>query len=116
MDKEKSLKGLGLFVENIVHLISIGKSETITDIEQHFEDKDVVEYLYHKYAENFFTQFDNTTYSNENINNYYYNYFGYINGNESRKYGIMKENDGLLLIISLLMDKVERESVNWYNE
>ena len=47
MDKEKSLKGLGLFVENIVHLISIGKSETITDIEQHFEDKDVDKLIEH---------------------------------------------------------------------
>ncbi len=113
---EKSLKGIGLFALEVIHLISCGKRETLKTVEEHFEKKDIVEYLFSKYKEEFFIVFDNSVYDNEQINLYFYNYVGYIEGNERRKYGIMNADDGLLLILSLITDKVERYAFNWKAE
>lgn len=113
MNTEKSLKGLGIFSLHIINLISIGKSEDITTIEQHFFDNDIVEYLSQKYDEHFWVKFDNSKYDNSEINKYFNNYAGYIEGNERRKYGIMHDNDGLLLILALITDKIELACINW---
>ena len=113
MYEENCMAGIGLFQLEILSLISSGETETIADVETHFESKDVVEYLFNKYNEHFFTTFDNSMYSNKAINHYFYEYSDYIKGNERRKYGIENENDGLLLILALLSDKIERESRKW---
>ena len=110
---EGSLKGIGLFALEVMHLISSGKKETLATVEEHFEKKDIVEYLSSKYKDEFFIVFDNSIYDNEQINLYFFNYVGYIEGNERRKYGIMNEDDGLLLIVSLLTDKIEKEAIHW---
>lgn len=110
---DNSLRGIGLFAMEVLHLISKGEKETLEDIKKHFEDEDLVDYLYTKYKNNFSVQFDNSIYNNSVINKYFANYTGYIDGNEERKYGILHEDQGLLLILSLLMDKVESESKKW---
>lgn len=110
---EGSLKGIGLFALEVMHLISSGKKETLATVEEHFEKKDIVEYLSSKYKDEFFIVFDNGIYDNEQINLYFFNYVGYIEGNECRKYGIINEDDGLLLIVSLLTDKIEKEAIYW---
>ena len=96
----ETLKGIGLFSLDILHLISIGKKESISEIEQHFDNGDVVEYLNKKYAADFMVKFDDHTYDNKAINKYFSNYAGYISGNESGKYGIVNDDDGLLLNLS----------------
>ena len=106
-----SLKGIGLLQLSILHLISIGKTETITEIEKHFKAKDLVEYLYSKYESDFLAPFNNSIYSNDSINSYFAQYD--ICGNEDRKYGITKNEDGFLLILALLSNKIEEESINW---
>ena len=113
MIAEGTLTGIGFFSLEVLHLISIGKKEKISEVEEHFSNNDIVEYITKKYNEDFGVKFDNSTYDNSAINKYFLNYSGYINGNESRKYGIMNENDGLLLILALIADKVELECRNW---
>ena len=111
----KSLKGIGLFQLEVLHLISIWKKENIEDIEKHIDDGSLIEYIFSKYRDEFFVVFDNEVYDNKALNLYFQNYSGYIQGNESRKYGIMNETDGLLLILALISDKIEYSSVDWTN-
>lgn len=108
-----TLTGMGLFSLEILHVISMGKKELISEIEKHFEEGNVVEYLDEKYAEDFYVKFDNSTYDNQALNKYFSNYAGYIDGNERRKYGIMNDDDGLLLILALITDKLEIECQKW---
>lgn len=116
MIAEGTLTGIGLFAMEIIHLISAGIHETLEEIEKHFENQDLVEYLGRKYDERFFIKFDGSTYDNAAINRYFFEYTGYIQGNERRNYGIMNEGDGLLLIPALLMDRVEVECRKWKPE
>lgn len=113
MISKGKLTGIGLFSLEILHLISVGKKETLKDIESHLDTADLIEYLSQKYDEEFSIKFDNTNYDNSEINKYFTNYSGYIEGNEDRKYGILNQDDGLLLILALLTDKIERECINW---
>lgn len=108
-----NLKGIGLLQLQLVTLISHGKKETLTAIEKHFKDGDIVEYLYSKYKDLFFVSFDNTCYDNIALNRYFSSYVGYIEDNESRKCGIINADDGLLLMIALIADKVEEASYKW---
>jgi len=113
MNCKGSLTGIGLFLLEVLRLISAGKKETLKDIETHLDDADLVEYLSKKYDSQFNVKFDDTQYDNSEINKYFTNYSGYIEGNEDRKYGILNQDDGLLLILALLTDKIERECINW---
>lgn len=113
MIAENTLTGLGLFSMEIIHLISIGICEDFHDIENRFKENNLVEYLGEKYDEYFYLKFDNSTYDNKQINKYFNNYSGYIEGNESRKYGIMNDKDGLLLILALIFDEVEKACRTW---
>lgn len=108
-----TLTGLGLFSLEILHLISIGKNESIQEVENHFKDNNLIEYLNEKYKQYFFVRFDNGTYDNMQLNKYFSNYSGYVEGNESRKYGIINDQDGFLLILALITDKVEIASRSW---
>ena len=83
----KSLKDIGLFQLEVLHLISIGKKETIEDIEKSLDNGNLIEYIFNKYRDDFFVLFDNGVYDNEALNLYFQNYSGYIQGNESRKIG-----------------------------
>ncbi len=105
--------GIGLFAIEIIGLVSSGEKESLSVVEEHFRRNDLVDYIFDKYKNKFSTAFDNSIYDNAAINKYFSEYAGYIQGNEDRKYGIANEDDGLLLIVSLIFDKVEKESANW---
>jgi len=110
---EMSLRKMGLFQLTICHLISAGKKETIEEVENHICNESLVEYLFEKYKDYIFDfQIVAEEYAKP-LNKYFSDYDGYIQGNENRKYGIMNENDGLLLILALISDKVSRESSKW---
>lgn len=109
----RNLKGIGLFQMEVLHLISIGKKENIKIIEKHMCEGNLIEYLFNKYREYFFVQFDNSVYDNETINTYFKNYCDYIIGNESSKYRIINETDGLLIILALIGEKIELASPEW---
>lgn len=115
MSHQKSLKGIGFFQLEVLHLISIGKKESIETIEKHIDEGNLIEYIFNKYRDEFSIVFNNETYDNEALNLFFQNYSGYVQGNESRKYGIMNETDGLLLILALISDKIEHSSVDWTN-
>lgn len=104
---KNTLTGLGYFTKEIIHLISIGKNENNKEIEAHFISNDLVEYLGQKYDEFFFIKFDNKIYDNEELNKYFSRYSGVIEGREGKEYGIMKDDDGLLLVLALIADKLE---------
>ena len=110
---EMSLRKMGLFQLTVCHLISTGKTETITDIETHICNENVVEYLIEKYMDSFFDQQIGLDEYAKPLNKYFSDYDGYIQGNEARKYGIMNEDDGLLLILALISEKISRESSKW---
>lgn len=108
-----NLKGLGLFIMQIAALISGGKSVTIDEIEKHIDAEDVVEFISEKFEGYLSIDFTNGIYDIKALNKYFGTYSGYISGNESRKYGIVNKNDGLLLLISLVSDRVEIECSKW---
>lgn len=112
MINDNSVKGLGLFCLGVLHLISIGKSEEIEEVETHFKEQNIIEYINDKYRDKFPINFNNEVYNNEVLNKYFYNYSSYIPGREMSKYGIENTNDGLLLIVALAQDIFERNAHN----
>ena len=108
-----NLKGIGLFQMQILHLISIGKKENLETIEQHMYDGDLIEYIFNKYSDDFYVPFDNNIYDNKTLNSFFQKYVGGIEGNEDRKYGIMNNEDGLLIILAFIGEKTERASIEW---
>lgn len=110
---EGTLKGIGFFGSEILHLISSGQKESLSTVVQHFEENDIIEYIFKKYQNKFFHSFDNNMYDNKSLNEYFHKYSASIQGNESRKYGIQNDDDGLLLIMALIMVKVEDHSINY---
>ncbi len=115
MSTSKTLKGIGLFQLEIIHLISLGKKENNKTIEECLDKGNLIEYILDKYHSDFIVPFDNKIYDYQTLNKYFQDYSGYIQGNERRKYGIMNETDGLLLILALISDKIENTSINWTN-
>jgi hypothetical protein len=101
-----TLMGLGLFADQILKIISIGAKEPVDVIEKHIDAKNIVDYIYRKYGSHFYMKFDGIVYDNDAISEYFSNY------GDTRKFGLSKD-DGLLLIIAIIMSKVEMEAVYW---
>lgn len=100
---------LQLFAMETIALISLGKKETITDIEKHMGDGDLIQYIRNKYHDDMFNTFeDDCPYNLDDWNKAFTEYDGYIQGNERRKYGIMNEDEGLLLIVALVLDIISK--------
>lgn len=97
-------RGIDVLAFEIIALISNGYTETITKIEEELDNNNLVAYLNIKYRENFMVDFVNGAYDIKELNQYFADYSGYIQGNESRKFGIFNENDGLLMVISLIIN------------
>ena len=88
---------LQLFGLEIIALISQGKSETIEQIEQHIDAGNLIQYIREKYKDNMFNTFDDW-------NQAFAGYSEYIQGNERSKFGIYNDNEGLLLIVALILE------------
>ena len=98
------LQLLGL---EVIALISQGKIETIEDIEKHIDEGDLIHYIREKYHDDMFNTFeDDCPYNLDDWNKAFLGYSGYIQGNERRKYGICNDDEGLLLIVALVLDLV----------
>ena len=113
---EMSLRKMGLFQLTICHLISAGYKETIEDVETHIINEDLVQYIAEKYQASIFDAQIGEEEFAKPLNKYFSDYIGYIQGNEDRKYGIVNPDDGLILIIALISDKVSYESSKWIIE
>lgn len=97
-------KGLDLLSLEIISLISNGKTETIAKVEEELDNNSLVTYLNKKYKEYFMVDFGSGTYDINELNKYFQDYSGYVQGNESRKFGVVRNDDGLLLIIALIIN------------
>lgn len=117
MSKHEPFTGvdrLELLGFEILALISRGKKETISEIEKQMENENILHYLREKYAEELFNPFtDDMQYNYNDWNKAFAKYSGYIEGNERRKYGIEKEEDGLLLLLALLLELVANREHDW---
>ncbi|MBO5007453.1 MAG: hypothetical protein J6D26_01295 [Clostridia bacterium] len=98
---------LQLFGLEVISLVSQGKTETITEIEKHIDDVNLIQYIREKYRNDMFNTFeDDCPYNLNDWNKAFSEYSGYIRGNERRKYGICNDSDGLLLLLALLLEIV----------
>lgn len=96
---------INLFAFEIIALVSAGHKETISEIVNHMLDNDLVNYIYEKYEDQFSVDFGKeSVYDIESYNQFFFEISSYVNGNESRKYGIVNENDGLLLIVAVILN------------
>lgn len=109
---EKAFSGLDridTFAQRIIALISLGKKETISDIIQKMSDKKVIEYLITKYSTDIGFTIDNFPYDIEAWENQL-SELSYITPYDAnRKWGVVNENEGLLLLVSLILEVLRVE-------
>lgn len=99
------LDRIDLFAQGVISIISMGKTETIKKIVEEMEKKNVVSYLYNKYKDYFSIQFDGNSPYNVDAWEEKFSDYSYITENDARrKWGIVNENDGLLLLVSLTFE------------
>ncbi len=105
---------LELLGYEIIALISRGYKETITEIERQMEKENILQYVREKYAGELFNPFsDDAQYNYTDWNKALGKYSGWIEGQERRKYGIENEEDGLLLLLALILELVANREYNW---
>lgn len=105
---------LELLGYEIIALISRGRKETISEIEKQMENENILHYIREKYADELYNPFsDNSQYNYEDWNKALAKYSGWIEGQERRKYGIENEDDGLLLLVALILELVANREHDW---
>lgn len=92
------MKDIQRIGQEVIALCSSGEKEAIQVVENHLEKGDVIEYLTCKY------QLDIKVEAIREVDKKLNTYADYVIGNEDRKYGIISEEQGLLLILSLLFE------------
>lgn len=117
MSKHEPFTGvdrLELLGFEIIDLVSCGYKETIADIEKQMENENILQYIREKYHDNLSNTFsENMPYNYEDWNKALAKYSGWIEGRERRKYGIENEDDGLLLLLALILELVANREHNW---
>ena len=109
--KVKSKSGVVWFLYYVNHLIDEGYKEEIDIVEQQIEKNSIVQYIGEKYKDLVdFSPFKINTYSIDEVNQYFNNFTGYVEGNESRKYIV--SNNGLNLIVALGLDILNQWFIN----
>jgi hypothetical protein len=98
---------LQLFGFELIALISAGEKETIDDVEKQIADNNIVYYIREKYRDKMFNTFeDNCPYNLDDWNKAFADFSGWVEGNESRKFGIVNNDEGLLLLLALALELV----------
>lgn len=99
------IKGLAF---DVLALIANGEKETIKKIEEEIAKNNITNYLHEKYSENMMIPLGkDCIYDLKAWNENFLNYSGWVEGNESRKFGITNEDDGLLLLLGLIIDTLK---------
>lgn len=99
--------GLIFLSYQLIGLIDSGEKVSIDIIEKHISDENILNFLIDNYNEKAdFSIFECGTYSIKDINHSFWDLSGYIDGNESRKYAVTNEENGLLLLISVCIDLI----------
>lgn len=102
------LYGIKNFAFDIIALIADGEKESIKDIEKEIKDNKIINYICNKYSNKMMLVLDeNFPYDIEAWNQELLNYTSWVEGNESRKFGIIKKDDGLLLLLGLILDLLQ---------
>ena len=111
MDKAfNGLDRIDLFAQEIITQISLGHKETITKIVEEMDRKHVVRYLYEKYKNDWFLSLDDRCPYNVDDWEEIYSQYAYISSNDARrKWGIVNEEDGLLLLVSLTFEALREK-------
>lgn len=105
---------LELFGYEIIALISRGHKETIATIEKQMESENIIQYIRDKYDGELFNTFsDEAPYNYDDWNKAFAKYSGWIEGQERRKYGVEDEEDGLLLLLALVLELVAGREHDW---
>lgn len=103
--------GLDVLAFELIALINDKYTETITKVEEELDNNNLVTYLNKKYKENFMADFENGPYDINELNNYFADFSGYVQGNESRKFGVSNEENGLLLVLALTINGLRLPTV-----
>jgi hypothetical protein len=90
-----------MFGLGVLTLISEGKSESLKDVISHCDKRNIADYFTSKYRGNVFF---NERYSDA-INQFYSDHFVFED-DAGRKYGLFNDTDGLLLLVSLIVDAI----------
>lgn len=99
------LHGLKSFSFDLIAIIAHGNKEKISVIENEIENRNITNYLYSKYSNLMMIPLNNDCiYDLESWNRELSEYTGWVEGNESRKFGIINDDDGLLLLLGLVID------------
>lgn len=98
----KDFMGLGWFGQCVIHLIDAGKKEELSVILEKMSDESLVTYITEKYD----TRFSSGTYNITALNAFFANWVHYA---ESRKSGVFGAENGLLIILSLILSETENQ-------
>ncbi|MFQ9544982.1 MAG: hypothetical protein ACLR02_08200 [Clostridium sp.] len=107
MIRHKGLYGINFFIMDIISIIDKGHIETVEKIEEEIFKKNVVNYICNKYSDIVEVPINENIYDIAKWNQELFGYSGYVEGNESSKYGIENNDNGLLLLLALLIDSIK---------
>ncbi|CAK7015689.1 hypothetical protein [Tissierella sp.] len=104
---EYNKTSIELFMYDIIAIIDKGHKESVDEVEKQIDNNNISQYILKKY--NNLTMIDLessdtnklTSQRIDDINRAYEYNLSYIMGNESRKFGITKEDNGLLLLVAV---------------
>ena len=104
--KGEDYRGLGWFGQYVIHLVDSGYHESIETIQQQIRNCNIATYLLEKYK----TSFPIKPCNIDAINAFFEKFENYAT---SRKLGIYEEDNGLLLVPSLILSESESQLANW---
>ncbi len=92
---------------DIIHTISVGKKEDVDELIKYMQDGKVIRYLMEKYKEEFFIINEQCPYGIDDWEKLFQEY-SYIERHHDviRKMGILHEDEGLLMLLSIILDLV----------
>ena len=98
----KDFMGLGWFGQCVLHLIDAGEKEELSVILDKMSNESLVTYITEKYD----TRFSSEIYNIKALNAFFANLVYYA---ESRKSGVFREENGLLVILTLILSETESQ-------
>lgn len=104
--KGKDYMGLGWFGQCVIHLIDAGNHESTDTILEKMNDHSLATYLLEKYD----TRFSAETYNLDALNEFFEKWAYYA---EERKSGVFNGENGLLMVLSVILSETESQITNW---
>ena len=102
----KDYIGLGWFCQCVIHLIDSGERESLAVILDRMSKGNLVTYILDKHK----TRFTPEVFNIQALNEFFSKWSYYA---ESRKSGVFGTDNGLLVILSVVLGETEAQIVNW---